>query len=287
MDVGAFVQENKRWLLGCAIGGVVWLVASSVIASMHAVTRPSARQLGAPDKVHDRATRDAARTENEQLLAERQRLQQELAFVPSAKYQVPGGGRGDEQLFKLGRELKQAIAAAAATRDVQFSESSVAWETATSPEDIRATLFGLELIDELQQRLFAAHDEVRARDETALGLRHVVSLKLDTRRNQRAQVRSVRPGEVDVRDLLAQESVQFQFLADEGTLHAFFEACRKPNRTLVVDSWTVLKPQRPGEPCAVKGVLLGIEFKQPAPPSTAAATAPPPPPGGVLARRGN
>ena len=35
MDVGAFVQENKRWLLGCAIGGLVFFIARGVISSIY------------------------------------------------------------------------------------------------------------------------------------------------------------------------------------------------------------------------------------------------------------
>ena len=274
MDVGAFVQENKRWLLGCAIGAVVWLIASSVIGSVHRKLPPSAKALGAPTEAHDQAALEAARAEHEQLAAQREALQRELAFVPSARYQLQGAGRGDETLFSRGRELKQAIAAAAAARDVQFAENNAVWEAASSADDVRATLFGLELIDELQQRLFAAHDAVRARDDEALGLRAVVSLKLDTRRNQRSPSRGVRPGEVDVRDFLSQESVAFEFHADEATVHGFLESCRKPDRTLVVDTWRVARATRPGEPCAVKGVLAGIRFKEPEPPSTAAAPLP-------------
>src|SRR5690606_33407666 len=126
-------------------------------------------------------------------------------------------------------------------REVQFAENNVTWETAASAEDIRATLFGLELIDELQRRLFAAHDATRARDEEAPGLRAIVSTKLDTRRGARANLRSPRPGEVDVRDFVTQESVAFEFPADEATLHGFLESCRAPDRALVVDSWRVVK----------------------------------------------
>ncbi len=272
MDAGAFVQENKRWLLGCAIGGVVWLVASSVLNSMHAVSAPRLSALGAPSEAYDHATKTAADEEHQQLAAQREALQRELAFVPSAKYQ-PQGNSGDA-LFRLGRELKATIAKAANSREVQFAESNVVWDPAGGAADVRATLFGLELIDELQQRLFAAHDATRATDENALGLRAILSLRLDARRNQRAPTRTTRPGEIDVRDFLTQESVQFSFLADEPTLQTFVESCRQPNRTLVIDQWSVQTPARPGEACAVKGVLLGILFKE-APPATAALDAVP------------
>jgi hypothetical protein len=268
MDVGAFVQENKRWLLGCAIGAVVWLVASSVIGSMHAVTVVKPQT---PD-AYDQAVLSAAKAEHEQLTALREALQRELAFVPSAKYQ-PTSNSGDA-LFRLGRELKTAISTAANSREVQFSESSVVVPPASGGDDVRATLFGLELIDELQQRLFAAHDAARAADENAAGLRAIVTLRLERQQQQRG-TRGPKAGDVDVRDFLTQETVRFEFLADEPTQQGFLEACRKPGRTLVVDGWQVRAPQKPGDPGTVKGLVTGIQFKQPAAASTAAADTPP------------
>ncbi len=273
MDVGSFVQENKRWLLGCGIGGVVYLIASAVIGSLYDVRPQSASKLGAPTEAYNQAALTAARSENEQLVAERTRLQQELAFKPTAKFELASNGRPDEYLFKMGRDLKQTIVGEGGKRDVQVTDANVIWDVPSTYDDQRATLFGLELIDEMQKRLYAAHDQTRAASEEAIGLRAIVSMKLDARRN-RSQPRSARPGEVVVSDFLTQEQVSFQFLADEPTLLAFFESCRQRDRTLVIDSWQVLKPARPGEPCAVKGTLQGIVWKvaeAPAPVSVSSA----------------
>ncbi|MBL8756751.1 MAG: hypothetical protein JNK15_25870 [Planctomycetes bacterium] len=259
MDVGAFVQENKRWLLGVAIGSVVWLVASSVVGSMFKVTNPTVKS---SDKVWPAAARDAARDEHEKLVAERQKLQQELGFVPTPKFQLANNGRPDEYQFQLSGDLKKAIVAAAQRRDVQAGDTALQWELPAAIDDIRATVFGLELVDELQQRLFAAHDATRAADENAIGLRAILSLKLDARRGQRPQARAARAGEVDLRDFLVQEPVSFQFQADEPTVTAFLESLRRPGRTLVLDSVLVQKPVRAGEPCTVKGVVQGIAWKE-------------------------
>ena len=35
MDVGSFVQENKRWLLGCAVGLAVFFVARGVLGAVY------------------------------------------------------------------------------------------------------------------------------------------------------------------------------------------------------------------------------------------------------------
>jgi hypothetical protein len=263
MDVGAFVQENKRWLLGVGIGGLVWLIASSVLGSVYSPSMPSASKLGAPagTGVFTREALDAARTEAEALAAERQRLQQELGFTQTSKYLLADKGRADDYQFAVGRDLRQAALAAAGVRDVQMTAESLVWDTPAGIDDIRATLFGLELIDELQQRLFAAHDATRARAEEAVGLRAVTSIKLESRRNQQ-RVRHTKPGEVDPRDYLIEERVSFQFQADEPTAAAVLESCRKPGRTLVVETWQWLKPARAGDVCTVKGTLLGIAWKE-------------------------
>ncbi|MBL9078616.1 MAG: hypothetical protein JNL08_13985 [Planctomycetes bacterium] len=266
MDPGAFVQENKKWLIGVAIGGVVYLVASAVLGSIYDAEgarreqRNLLRQAGGTP-LYDSAALTAAKTEAEQLQAERQRLQQELAFVPQAKYELAGQGAADEYLFQVGRALKQAVLNAAAERDVQIADKDVVWEVPTGVDEIRGVLFGLELLDEFTQRLYAAHDATRAANPEAPGLRAVGSLRVEPRRGQRSAARATRPGDVDLRDLLVQERVSFQFQADEPTCQRVLESCRKPGRTLVLESWQIQAPARLGEPCSVKGTLQGIAFK--------------------------
>jgi hypothetical protein len=267
MDIGAFVQENKRWLVGAALGGVVFLVASGVIASIYDAdgVRIASRNLlrsAGTTPLYDGAALTAAREEGDLLQAEKQRLQAELAFVPTTKYQLDGKGAADEYLFQVGRALKQSILNAANERDVQVVDKDVAWDLPSGVDEIRGVLFGLELLDELSQRLFAAHDAVRKGDPEALALRALTSLKVEPRRGQRGLSRAGRPGDVDLRDLLVQERVSFQFQADESTCARFLEACRKPGRTLVIEAWQMQQPPRRGEPCSVKGTVQGIAFKE-------------------------
>jgi hypothetical protein len=263
MDVGAFVQENKRWLLGTAIGGLVWMIGSAVVQAIYDPgLAASPKRLNAPSEVYDKPALAAARTESEQLAAERTRLQRELAFVQSERFLPAGKGALDEYLLQVGRAQKRAIASAANAREVQFADSNVVWDAANGPDEVRATLFGLEVLDEVQKRLFAAHDQVVAKTPEARGLRALMALKLDARRNRGNNPRPAKAGEVDLRDLVMQEHVSFQFQSDEPVLLAFLEALRAPDRTLVLDSWTVLRPTRTGEPCTVKGVLHGLAFKE-------------------------
>jgi hypothetical protein len=263
MDVSAFVQENKRWLIGVAIGGIAWLIGSSIIDAIYdpAGSMPTLQKLGAPREVFDGAARTALQTENEQLVAERQRLQEALAFTRGDKFLLANKGSPDEYVFQVGRGLKQAIASAANERDVAFADNAVAWDVPAGVDDIRATLFGLELLDEVQKRLFAAHDATRARAAEAVGLRTIQSLRLDNRKKGSTPMR-VKAGEVDMRDLMVQEHVTFQFQADEATALAFLEACRQPTRALVIDTWQMVRPARIGDACQIKGMLHGIAWKE-------------------------
>jgi hypothetical protein len=253
MDVGAFVQENKRWLVGCAIGAVVWMIASSVIDSIYdyRVSTPK----GALSEAYGQAELDAAQSENEQLDAELQRLKRELAFVVAPKYSQ-WAGPVDQHVFLRGRDLKRAVVDAASDRDVVVEESRVAWEP---DADHNAVLFGLDMMDEIQQRLFAAHDHQKQLDEDAMGLVEIDSIKLESTRSTRSRVRSNRGG-IDIADWVAQQSVTLQFQADEPTLATFLESCRADNRTLVLDRLDITKPTRPGDPSIVKATLSGISF---------------------------
>ncbi|HZN39081.1 MAG TPA: hypothetical protein VFD82_09770 [Planctomycetota bacterium] len=262
MDVGAFVQENKRWLAGSALGAIVWVIAGAVIASINDPTGVRASTRGAAAQLYDGDALAAARKEGEQLAAERKRLQQELAFVPSAKYVVDGKGvPPEEYLYEVGRALRQSILTEANTREVTVTDKDVKWELPKGPDEIRATVFGLDLMDEASKRLFAAHDAVRAARPEAIGLRSILYLKLGARTAQRPGARPARQGEIDPRDKVAQEQLTFSFQSDEAVLAAFFEACRQPQRTLVIQTWKVDRPTRPGEPCTVTGALQGIIFK--------------------------
>jgi hypothetical protein len=87
MDLAAFAQENKRWLVGVAIGGIVYLVASAVIASVYSADGPlvEARKLvrqAGTTPLYDGAALNAARDEADLLKAERQRSTSSTARAP-------------------------------------------------------------------------------------------------------------------------------------------------------------------------------------------------------------
>lgn len=263
MDLGSFVQENRRWLIGCAVGVVVWLIAGAVVDAMVKPNWSTPPKVGAlPGKIYGKEALTAATAEHDALAAQRTSLQQELTFVLDKKFELDGKGAHDMAAYQAGLSLKQGIVAAASERMVQCNEAGITWEIPTTPDDTRGMLFGLAVLEQLTQRLFAAHDAVRQATPEALGLRAITALKLDARRGQRGAVRPVRPGEIDLRQLLQQEQVSFTVQADEATLLRWLESFRQPGATLVVDSWQIQQPTRRGEPCTAKGTVLGIQCKQ-------------------------
>jgi hypothetical protein len=267
MDAGAFVQENKRWLLGCAAGAICWLIGSSVIGSVYStsgIARQIRTQAGAPDPLYDQKAQDAAAAEGEALTAELKRLRGELEFQVDARFRPDGKGMAfDDYLSTVGSQLKQELLQRCGKAEVQLLEFDKAWPTPADSDGIRAVLFGLDLIAETVTRLVTAHGEVRKADPEALGLRSV-RVRYDDKQKGRSPVRAApRNGQPDLRDLLEQETVTFEFNSDSATAYRFLELCRKPGKTLVIDSIKVGLPStRTGEGVTVKGSLHGTAFKE-------------------------
>ncbi|MCA8952781.1 MAG: hypothetical protein KDE27_24940 [Planctomycetes bacterium] len=267
MDIGAFVQENRRWLIGCAVGGLAFLIAFPVIDSIYDPTAPmrgiTALASRAPREVYARGDRDALEEEQQKLVAERDRLQAMLAFERRSAFELPAGADAGSFLFQAGRKLKQNLLVAANERNIAVNEKEIAWAVPPGVEEIKRVLFGLELLDEAQRRLFAAHDAARGDDPDAVGLRSILQLRAEPQKNARQSFRGARKGAVDLADYFEQERLAFKFEADAATLTAFFEKCREPGRTLVVERVQMQQPGRVGDPVVVSGTLTGIAFKQP------------------------
>lgn len=260
MDVGEFAQENKQWLVGCAIGAVVWLIGGAIVDSVTAPGQMPRRQDTLREAYKSREL-GAAQEQNEKLTAERARLTEQLAFEASPTFRT-WSGPAPQHLFLTGRDLRLSIVNSASDRDVVVDEGDISWEVPSGIDQIRSTLFGLDVIDAIQQRLFAAHDRVLADDEGAMGLAAIASIKLEStrRRGGIGRGRSRRRGGVDVSQLIKQQRVSMQFQCDEPTLAYFLESCRRPGRTLVLDNLVVTEPARAGEGTTVKATVSGISF---------------------------
>lgn len=266
MDAGAFVQENKRWLLGCAAGAICWLIGSSVIGSIYStsgIVRQIRTQATAPDALYDQRAQDAAAAEGEALNAELKRLRGELEFQVDPRFRPDGKGMAfDDYLQTVGSQVKEELLRRVGPAEVQLLDLDKAWPTPADSDGIRAVLFGIDLIAETVNRLVTAHGDVKKADPEAIGLRSV-RVRYDDKQRNRGQARSVPRGQLDLKDLLDQETVTFEFNSDSATAYRFLELCRKPGKTLVLDGIKVSLPSlRTGEGVSVKGSLHGTAFKE-------------------------
>jgi len=266
MDVGAFVQENKRWLLGCALGGMVFLVAYMVIGSVNnpgplvGQARSIAMAAVQPDNsIYTGTQCEAAKKEAETLKAERERLVKELAYTHDPAWQDTQGRALDEFLGKKGRELKTRLIKEAQRRAIDAGDG-VKWTPSTAADEQRAVLFGLELVDAAAQRLLKVDDDLHARAPDAVGVSRL--LFTIEAHGGRSPLQRLKPGEVDLRDLVEQQRIQFEISGDAAVLEAFIESCRQPGKTLTLESLVINPPQKRGDPLTAKGALVGIAFKQ-------------------------
>jgi len=272
MDIGSFVQENRRWLLGCALTLVVFFIARGVIGSIYDPTGDRMRARSIVNGVRAEETYDsdalaAATKEQQELVAARQLLEAELAYVPDAAFRFEGKGLSpDEFLGKVGRERKLAIRRAASERDVEVADGDLSWPPAPQGVDeIRAVLFGIELVDATCSRLFEAHDSVRQQDPRAEGLlsmRVGVEQRRASRRTPRMPGRPGQAPDFDPGDHFDQQRVSFEFRCDEATAATFLSSLRRPGKTLTLEAGlNVTQSGRRGDPLQVKGSLIGIAFK--------------------------
>ena len=92
-------------------------------------------------------------------------------------------------------------------------------------------------------------------------VRSILQLRTEIQKAGRQPFRRGRRDAVDLRDLVEQERVQFKFEADAETIARFFESCRQPGRSLIVERVQMQQPDRITDPVVVTGSLVGIAFK--------------------------
>lgn len=263
MDAGAFLQENKRWLMAVALGGIVYWIASGVIASTYdvdSVRRRAATLAKSSNDLYDQKALDAAQQEQTDLQKQLQQLRHELEFRPEPKYVLQGQEMAaDDYLLSTGRQLRERLQKQADAREVQLiADKALSWPNEASS----SVLVGLGLLDQVATRLFAAHDLVRKADEHAPGLVAITELKVDEHSRQGGLPRQPKPGTVAVGDLLDEEKVEFAFQSDAPTLYMFLERCRQPGSALVLERLTMTHGNKADEPMTVRGAIRGIVFKE-------------------------
>ncbi len=113
MDLHDIWQENKRWILCCLLGLVIYWVGGYVVESVwsdqtvvRAIQRSQSQVQG---DQYDQGALKAAKTESEALKAVRGRLAKALVFDPGDDFRL--AGKGDPELWwdRRSRAVKEEV----------------------------------------------------------------------------------------------------------------------------------------------------------------------------------
>lgn len=270
MDPHEIWQENKRWILGVVAGLLVFWVGSTVIGEIYSTTSVSqqirrAQQSVSSDSFFTREALTAAEEERDALTAERTRLERAVLFEPAPEFLLEGHGDPDAYFDQVSRRVRNQNVDRADKLGIELPERKIDWPSPVG-EEIAPTLIAVNLLDEALDRLFDAHEMVRAWDPESLGLVAIERFKILSGRGGGSGVRAPRraTAKQDSADLILEDQVQFRFSADEATVRLFLEACgsREPRITLTPD-FKMTAGRVPGEPLDVTGKISAVRLRSP------------------------
>ena len=151
MDLHEVWQENKRWILGVAAGGLLFWIATSVIASTYDTSR-YARQIAkdrasvSGDQLYGNAAQSAVLEEQRELEAAVARLWDAQRFVAGDEFQLEGKGDPDLHFDQVSRRVKRDLVTRAAALGVELGADDLEW-TAPVGEAIQPALHALALLE--------------------------------------------------------------------------------------------------------------------------------------------
>lgn len=260
MDANELWQENKRWILGVALGAVVFWVASTVIGGVYGTTGASrqirtARQELAGQAFYTQAALHNAQQEAEQVQASLDELTKAMVFVPGDEFLVAGKGDPDLHFDAVSRRVKRDLLRRADALGVRLLEKDLDWPAPVS-EEIQPTLIGLNLLEQVALRLLDAHERVKGWDAEATGLDSIETLRVVAA--GRTSGSRARRGASEV---VQEEKVSFKVRADEATVKLFLESCasKAPPIALAPDFKMTVGPA-PGDPLLVSGTMLALRL---------------------------
>ncbi|MBL8693091.1 MAG: hypothetical protein JNJ88_03260 [Planctomycetes bacterium] len=222
-DLNAFLQENRKFLAGSAVGLAVFFAGRAVIDSMFGSTyRQAQADVGAAqrmtkDAVFHRQNLDAARAQQEGLTAAVASLGKRLAFVTRPEFQLKEGGASPaNQYLDISATLRERRLGDARSRQIDLVDSvGIPDRAPTQVEEIRRTLRGLDLVDRLLG--FALDARVRSIDRVGI---------LPNKSGSR--------GDSIVRDEIR---VELQMLATSQSLSAFLESTQATVPPLTLEGY--------------------------------------------------
>lgn len=264
MDLHEVWQENKRWILSCVAGLLVFWIAYSIIAGIYdsdvvtssirnARSAISAEQYRVPQL---RLANDIHR----RVQATFDELRAAMHLPVPEGFRVPAGE--DHELFwaRRKRQVADRLLNLAAEANVDLREGAFRWPSPVERTDIERALIGLCVLDQAVQRLIRAHHTVVNAHPDAVGLRSIRRLQIDTKKPSRAVgLRDRAKDDKRAEDYLKVYRVDFDLLAGYRTADRFLWSCRNSTMPLGLEDLEISQgKQRTGEPLRVKGKVVGL-----------------------------
>ena len=265
MDLHELWQENKRWILSCVAGLLLFWIAHSVIGTYFDDANASSRIQRMIKAIKKEQYRKG---ELNQAREEQARVHEVFDKVHKAMHMpVPDTyrlqGKGDPELYwvRRRREVTDHLMNITAEANVELAETAFRWPKPVAPDEIQRSLIGLCVLDQAVQRIVEAHRRVTGADLEAVGLRTIKRLQImSVQRSPRVRRRRTR-GEEDQKlpaDFVRSYRLSFDFDADYRTTHRFLESCRQSDLPLGLDDLTIELGRRPGDPVKVKCKLVAL-----------------------------
>lgn len=261
MDFHEIWQENKRWILGCVAGLLLFWIGRSVIDSIYDTKtvddsiRSSNSKISAPQ--YRKKQLAAATADSEKLERAYQVVEQAMALKVPERFDLEGKGDPDLYWVQQKSQVRDALLNLAAEANVDLGEGAFQWPAPVQREEIRIALVGLHVLDEAVRRLIQAHQDLLRKQPDALGLREIAQLKIESPKSRSF----ARASEFQPDDHVDPYTVSFTARVDYRTVHDFLERCRVPGRPIGLEDPSLEQGRRSGEPLTFKGRFVGCVVK--------------------------
>ncbi len=268
MDLNDFWQENKKWILSCVAGLIVFLIAKSVVHSSYVLpvlakyrsARADYSKIKAEDRYLDKHLKDA-KTDREALRSRLATLRDALHFELADRFDLNGKGDAELHLATVYAGVRGGVFKKTDDEDVEFLEKAFTWSPETEPDKIQRRLIGVSLVEHVVTQLLSAHRTVTKDDYSAMGLRSILDFKMDRTQRSSRRRSGRRDRGVQAVDLVSEVSVAFKFEADNATIHHFLENCRVARPRVTLGAFKVVPGRRPGDPLLVTGDIRALSVK--------------------------
>jgi len=179
-----------------------------------------------------------------------------MVFTPSDEFVLAGKGDPDLHFDAVSRRVKRDLVRRADALGVRLLEKDLEWPAPVG-EEIQPTLIGLNLLEQVAQRLLHAHEQVKGWDGEATGLDAIESLRVvgAGRGSSAARARH------NPSDVVQEEKVSFKIRADEATVKLFLEACAGEQPPIALaPEFKMTVGRAPGDPLQVSGTMLALRL---------------------------